>query len=155
MSNYILLEKQIPSILEDERNPISNMANFSALLFNSMQDINWLGFYLFNGKELIVGPFQGKPACVRIPLEKGVCGRCASTKQTIIVEDVDKFPGHIACDVASKSEIVLPIVIGSKLIGVLDIDSPIKSRFNKSDKEGLEILLAKLIENTDFNYKQL
>ena len=150
MSNYRDLLKMLPSVLEGERNFISNTANFSALVFNNIKNLNWVGFYIYNGKELIVGPFQGQTACVRIKLGNGVCGKAAEKRETIIVEDVNEFEGHIACDPNSRSEIVVPIVIDNELIGVLDIDSPLPDRFNEEDKVGLESLLKILIENTDF-----
>lgn len=146
---YDLLIKQLPHVLEGETNVITNFANFSSLLFNSMSDVNWVGFYIFTGKELLLGPFQGKPACVRLQLGKGVCGTSFAQNKTIIVQDVDKFPGHIACDADSKSEIVIPIVKNEKLYGVLDIDSPNLSRFDENDSKYLEILLNLLVEHSD------
>lgn len=146
---YDLLIKQLPHVLEGETNVITNFANFSSLLFNSMSDVNWVGFYIFTGKELLLGPFQGKPACVRLQIGKGVCGTSFSQNKTIIVQDVDKFPGHIACDADSKSEIVIPIVKNEKLYGVLDIDSPNLSRFDENDSKYLEILLNLLVEHSD------
>lgn len=146
---YDLLIKQLPHVLEGETNVITNLANFSALLFNSMKDVNWVGFYIYTGTELLLGPFQGKPACVRLQIGKGVCGTSFGKKQTIIVDNVDDFPGHIACDAESKSEIVIPLLKDSKLYGVLDIDSPIISRFDKNDSKDLEILLNLLVEHSD------
>ena len=146
---YDLLIKQLPHVLEGETNVITNFANFSSLLFNSMSDVNWVGFYIFTGKELLLGLFQGKPACVRLQLGKGVCGTSFAQNKTIIVQDVDKFPGHIACDADSKSEIVIPIVKNEKLYGVLDIDSPNLSRFDENDCKYLEILLNLLVEHSD------
>ncbi|PKL79645.1 MAG: GAF domain-containing protein [Ignavibacteriae bacterium HGW-Ignavibacteriae-4] len=146
---YDLLIKQLPHVLEGETNVITNFANFSALLFNSMEYVNWVGFYVFTGKELLLGPFQGKPACVRLQLGKGVCGTSFANNQTLVVDNVDEFPGHIACDAESKSEIVIPLVKEGKLYGVLDIDSPIISRFDENDRINLEILLNLLVEKSD------
>lgn len=146
---YDLLIKQLPHVLEGETNVITNFANFSALLFNSMDKVNWVGFYVFTGKELLLGPFQGKPACVRLQLGKGVCGTSFANNQTLVVDNVDEFPGHIACDAESKSEIVIPLVKEGKLYGVLDIDSPIISRFDENDRINLEILLNLLVEKSD------
>ena len=146
---YDLLIKQLPHILEGEKNVITNLANFSAMIFNSLDKLNWVGFYLYTGKELLLGPFQGKPACVRISIGKGVCGTAFKEARTLVVDDVDTFDGHIACDADSKSEIVIPMQKNGTLYGVLDIDSPIKNRFDESDRENLEKLLNLLIENTD------
>ena len=146
---YDLLIKQLPHVLEGETNVITNFANFSALLFNSMDKVNWVGFYVFTGKELLLGPFQGKPACVRLQLGKGVCGTSFANNQTLVVDNVDEFPGHIACDAESKSEIVIPLVKEGKLYGVLDIDSPIISRFDENDRINLDILLNLLVEKSD------
>lgn len=119
---------------------IANAANFSALLYHALPDVNWVGFYFFDGRELVVGPFQGKPACVRIAIGRGVCGTAAQTRSTQLVPDVHAFPGHIACDSASRSEIVIPLLQGETLIGVLDIDSPLPGRFDSEDQQGLEAL---------------
>lgn len=136
---YRDLVQQLRSLLEGERDPIANAANTSALLFEQMRDINWAGFYfLRNGNELIVGPFQGKPACVRIPVGRGVCGTAVERGQSILVEDVHAFPGHIACDAASRSELVVPLVRDGKVVGVLDLDSPIPARFDAEDLAGIE-----------------
>ncbi|MBE6012153.1 MAG: GAF domain-containing protein [Lachnospiraceae bacterium] len=136
--NYEMLNQALKSLIEDETDALANLCNSAALLFYSMKDINWAGFYLYKENQLILGPFQGKPACIRIPMGRGVCGTAAHKKEPIIVEDVHQFPGHIACDGASQSEIVLPIIKDSILFGVLDIDSPIKSRFNENDQKGLQ-----------------
>ncbi len=149
--NYSDLLKQLPHILENETNFISNCSNFSALLFNSLENLNWVGFYFVSNTNLILGPFQGKPACVKIEIGKGVCGSSAKEFKTIVVEDVHNFLGHIACDTDSNSEIVIPIIIDNELIGVLDIDSPILNRFQENDQDSLEKLLSKLIELTDFS----
>jgi L-methionine (R)-S-oxide reductase len=148
---YNLLLNQLESVLEGERNPIANTANFAALLFQSLENINWCGFYFLSGKDLVLATFQGKIACMRIPLGKGVCGTAAINRRTERVADVHLFPGHIACDSASESEIVIPIIVNQELIGVLDIDSPIKNRFSENDQIQVEKLLDKLIELSDFD----
>lgn len=130
---------------------LADLANAAALLYINMQQINWSGFYLYRGGELVLGPFQGKPACVRIELGKGVCGTAAATGETQLVPDVHQFPGHIACDEASQSEIVIPMIKDGRLLGVLDIDSPIKNRFNEEDQAGLEELVAILIKYIDWS----
>jgi GAF domain-containing protein len=126
------------------------MANMASLLYFSLPTINWSGFYLFDGKELVLGPFHGKPACVRIQMGKGVCGTSALNKEILLINNVHEFPGHIACDADSKSEIVIPLIKGEKIIGVLDIDSPIYSRFDNDDKVGLLYLTEILLSATDF-----
>ncbi len=136
--NYSILNKQLSALLSGETNLIANLSNTSALLNVFLKDINWVGFYLLENNDLVLGPFQGLPACIRIPLGKGVCGTAAQSAKTIIVDDVDQFPGHIACDAASKSEIVIPIFKDGKLIAVLDVDSPQKSRFSKEEAQYLE-----------------
>ena len=145
-ANYVMLSKQLDALLTGEKNAIANLSNASALLNQFFDQINWVGFYLMEDGELVLGPFQGLPACVRIPLGRGVCGTAAKTKETVIVPDVHAFPGHIACDAASQSEIVVPIVKNGELLGVLDIDSPIKERFSEQDKEGLEQFIQVLIK---------
>ncbi|MGG3450743.1 GAF domain-containing protein [Domibacillus aminovorans] len=134
---YALVTKQLEALLAGEPNKIANLSNASALLGQFLDRINWVGFYLYDGHELILGPFQGLPACVRIPLGKGVCGTAAFEQKTIRVADVNEFPGHIACDAASRSEIVVPLVKDGELIGVLDIDSPEVNRFEEEDEIGL------------------
>ncbi|MFO7264106.1 MAG: hypothetical protein A6D91_03390 [Bacillaceae bacterium G1] len=141
---YIWLLKQFTSLTAGESNAIANLANTAALLNHALQDINWVGFYLLEGEELVLGPFQGLPACVRIPLGKGVCGTAAVQKKTIRVDDVHQFPGHIACDAASNSEIVVPILKNGQLLGVLDIDSPLYRRFDETDEYYLEQLCTQL-----------
>ena len=141
---YAILTRQTVALVEDEPNIIANLSNVSALLFQELKDINWAGFYLDDGKDLVLGPFQGKPACVRIQYGSGVCGSAFSRDAVERVEDVHKFEGHIACDVASHSEIVLPLYQGSRLIGVLDIDSPKKARFDQEDETGLTLLVNEL-----------
>jgi len=145
--NYKTINQQIQSIIADEYDWVANLANISAILFENLSDINWAGFYLFKDEQLVLGPFQGKVACIRIELNKGVCGTAASQQQTLVVEDVHQFDGHIACDAASNSEIVVPIIIAGKLVGVLDIDSPLLGRFSKVDKLGLESTVKMLSEH--------
>ena len=137
---YPLLAHQLQSITEGIPHKIANLANTSALLWEALRDINWVGFYLLEQNKLVLGPFQGKVACIEIPLGRGVCGTAASLGQTVRVEDVHAFPGHIACDSASNSEIVIPLYFGGQLVGVLDIDSPLPGRFTADDQTGLEIL---------------
>ncbi|MBY0146562.1 GAF domain-containing protein [Neobacillus niacini] len=145
--NYQLVKKQLQALLHGEKNQIANLSNTSALLNQFLDRINWVGFYLLDdNNELVLGPFQGLPACVRIPLGKGVCGTSAQNKETLRVEDVHQFPGHIACDAASNSEIVIPLIKDGELLGVLDIDSPEKNRFDELDQEQLEELTAILVE---------
>lgn len=140
---YQSLVKQTESLITGEPNIIANMANISALLFTSLDDVNWAGFYLIDSPtELVLGPFQGNPACIRIPLGKGVCGTAAATAQTQLVEDVHAFAGHIACDAASNSEIVIPVHKNGEVFAVLDIDSPSIARFDADDQQGLEALVA-------------
>jgi len=143
---YRQLSGQLRVLLEGETDFIANAANFSSLLYHSLPDVNWVGFYLLKGDELVLGPFQGKPACVRIAIGKGVCGVAAEQRQTILVDNVHEFPGHIACDSASNSEIVVPLVVAGKLIGVLDLDSPSLARFDDDDASGLNELTDILIE---------
>ena len=143
---YQRLAQQADALMAEETNLIANLANLSALLFMELEDINWAGFYLYENDELVLGPFQGLPACIRIPVGRGVCGTAASTLQTQLVTDVHDFPGHIACDAASNSEIVVPIVINDKLIGVLDIDSPSIGRFDNDDLIGAELLVSQLVK---------
>ena len=137
---YQSLLQAARALLQMEQDPIANAANTSALLFNTLSGLNWAGFYILRGDTLVLGPFQGKPACVRIPLGKGVCGTAAQKQQTLVVKDVHAFPGHIACDAASNSEIVIPIIKNGKLWGVLDIDSPLLARFDETDQQFLEQL---------------
>lgn len=150
---YHILETQLDHLLMDEPNDIANLSNMSSLLGLFLKDINWVGFYLWYEKEnmLILGPFQGKPACIRIPSGKGVCGEAVAGKKTMLVDDVLAFPGHIACDPVSRSEIVIPILDGNHVIGVLDIDSPIPNRFDADDRMGLEKLVNVLKKHTVFS----
>mgnify|MGYP002653004146 FL=1 len=145
-TNYDLLQKQLISLIEDESNLIAILSNTSALLNDHLDQVNWVGFYLIENNELILGPFQGHPACVHIQIGKGVCGTAVSNNETQVVKDVHQFPGHIACDANSNSQIVIPIHKDNKIIGVLDIDAPIKSRFNDEDRKELEKVVS-IIEN--------
>jgi L-methionine (R)-S-oxide reductase len=140
MTNYAELAAMLESLLASEHDLIANAANTAALIYSSVPHLNWAGFYFLKESELVVGPFQGKPACVRIALGQGVCGTAAAARKTIVVPDVHAFPGHIACDAASRSEIVVPLLSGESLLGVLDIDSPLLGRFSDEDRHGLERL---------------
>ncbi len=139
---YAQLADQAAALLDGERDRVANAANLSALVYHALPALNWVGFYFFDGTELVVGPFQGLPACVRIPLDKGVCGAAARTGQTQRVADVHAFPGHIACDAASRSELVVPLLRDGTLIGVFDLDSPVPDRFDVEDQAGLEAIAA-------------
>ena len=145
MTDYKLLCEQLESLVGGVPHRTANLANASALLWESLADINWSGFYLREGEKLILGPFQGKPACIEIPLSRGVCGAAAREDSTQLVPDVHAFPGHIACDCASRSEIVVPLHGGGAVCGVLDIDSPLPGRFSEADREGLE-RFARILE---------
>ena len=142
---YAQLNQQFGLLIGDEHDFIANMANMAALLFHQLPDLNWAGFYLMRDDALVLGPFQGKPACIRIPLGRGVCGTAAATRETQVVPDVHAFPGHIACDADSRSEIVVPLLIGVKVIGVLDLDSPRPGRFDEDDRAGLEAAALHLL----------
>lgn len=144
---YAQLLEQARALLHGERDRIANAANLSALVYHALPDLNWVGFYFFDGTELVVGPFQGLPACVRIPLDKGVCGAAARTRTTQRVEDVNAFPGHIACDSASRSELVVPLYRGDALLGVFDLDSPLPARFTVEDQHGLEAIARAFLES--------
>jgi len=152
MMNYSLLEKQLKSLIEPEKDMIANMANMSALIFQEMENINWVGFYLKKGNELVLGPFQGKAACVRISWGKGVCGTAAQRQESIVVQNVHEFPGHIACDSASNSELVVPIIHQKKVKAVFDLDSPIIGRFSEEDKQAMERLVDIFILHTHFDF---
>ncbi len=143
---YLLLESQARALCEGETDAVANAANLSALLFNSLPQVNWAGFYFLRGNTLVVGPFQGKPACVRIPLGRGVCGTAAAGRQTQRIADVNAFDGHIACDADSRSEIVVPLVHRGEVLGVLDIDAPVPNRFDADDQAGLEAIAAVWLE---------
>jgi GAF domain-containing protein len=147
---YKELCDELAAILKGERDLVANAANTAALVFHRLDHVNWVGFYLLRGDELVLGPFQGKPACVRIPLGKGVCGTAARQKATVIVPDVHAFRGHIACDAASQSEIVLPIMDGERLVGVFDLDSPVVGRFDSQDGAGLQQIIAEFQKATCF-----
>jgi L-methionine (R)-S-oxide reductase len=146
---YASLVVQLRSLLQGEFDYVANAANFAALLFNSLPNVNWAGFYFLQGEELVLGPFQGNPACVRIPLGQGVCGMAAAQCETIIVPNVHEFPGHIACDVASNSEIVVPLFDGKRLLGVLDVDSQSVGRFDDRDAEGLNELATVFVAHEE------
>ncbi len=145
--DYALLGAQLDALLKDESDALANAANFVALLYDALPGINWLGIYVLRGNELVLGPFQGKPACVRIPLGKGVCGTAARDLKTMRVADVHNFDGHIVCDPASRSEIVVPLISSGRLLGVLDIDSPEPARFSDEDLTGVESLRDTYIKN--------
>jgi L-methionine (R)-S-oxide reductase len=147
LEQYSMLSKQLDALLTGETNKVANLSNASSLLNQFLERVNWVGFYLMQDGELVLGPFQGLPACVRIPVGKGVCGTAVSEKKTMLIKDVHEFPGHIACDAASRSEIVIPLVQNGEVIGVLDIDSPELSRFNEEDQEGLELFTEVLLKH--------
>ncbi len=148
---YKELNQLAGGLLSSEADPTAGMANLSSLLFQVLPAINWSGFYILRGEQLVLGPFHGQPACTRIPLGHGVCGVAAQEKRVVRVDDVDEFPGHIACDAASSSEIVLPILIGGELKAVMDIDSPIAQRFTEEDEEGLKALCELVIKYLDWD----
>ena len=149
MTDYKELKAQLDALTEGVAHPIANLANASALLWQSLPELNWAGFYLLEGDRLVLGPFQGKTACIEIPLGRGVCGTAAAEDRTMVVEDVHCFRGHIACDSASNSEIVVPLRRNGRVVGVLDLDSPVKNRFTETDRAGLEAFAA-LLETRDF-----
>ncbi|WP_442113130.1 GAF domain-containing protein [Pseudomonas sp. NUPR-001] len=149
LEGYALMAAQLEALFADERDFIANAAQFSAFLYSQVDDLNWAGFYLNRNEELVLGPFQGQVACVRIAFGRGVCGAAAATRETQRVEDVHAFPGHIACDSASNSELVIPLVKDGRLIGVLDLDSPKLARFSEADQVGLERLAAIFLRLTD------
>ncbi len=147
--NYEMLYDSMKALIEDEKDWIANLANVSALLFNHLEKVNWAGFYLMKEGELVLGPFQGKPACIRIEVGSGVCGSAVEDRKTYVVDNVHQFEGHIACDAASNSEIVVPLFYEDQIIGVLDIDSPVKSNFDDLDKKYLEKMVNHLIEASE------
>lgn len=149
LNGYTLLQAQLESLLADERDFIANASQFSAFLFHQLEDLNWAGFYLNRNEELVLGPFQGQIACVRIPFGRGVCGAAAKSRQTQRVEDVHAFAGHIACDSASNSELVVPLIKDGRLIGVLDLDSPSIGRFSEQDQQGVEALVEIFLRLSD------
>jgi GAF domain-containing protein len=142
MTDYKLLDAQTAALLRDEPDALASAANFVALLYDALDDVNWLGIYVLRGDELVLGPFQGKPACVHIDIGSGVCGTAAASLETQRVPDVHAFPGHIVCDTASRSEIVVPLIVNGSLVGVLDVDSPTPDRFSEEDQAGIEQLCA-------------
>jgi GAF domain-containing protein len=146
---YADLARDLRALLSGERDLVANAANTAALIWDALPDLNWAGFYLYKSGELVLGPFQGKPACVRIAIGKGVCGTAAQRRATVLVEDVHAFPGHIACDSASNSELVVPLLRGAELLGVLDLDSPRHARFTQADARGLEQLARIYVESLD------
>ena len=143
---YRDLARQLAALIAGEPDPIANAANTAALIYHGLPDLNWAGFYFRNGAELVLGPFQGKPACVRIPIGKGVCGTAAARATTVLVPDVHDFPGHIACDPDSRSELVVPLIKDGSVLGVLDLDSPLPARFDELDRDGCEQLVALLLD---------
>ena len=149
--NYTELHLNLAGLLMDERDPWANLANASALLWQGLPGLNWVGFYLWRDWQLIVGPFQGKPACVRIGLGQGVCGMAAARRETVIVDDVHAFAGHIACDADSNSEIVVPLLMDTRLLGVLDLDSPSHGHFGPADAVGLEEFVSQLVAGCDWD----
>ena len=146
---YAELARQLTGLLAGEQDFIANAANMAALIFNTVPDLNWAGFYFLQGDVLVLGPFQGKPACVRIPLGRGVCGAAAAGRQTLRIEDVNAFPDHIACDSASRSELVVPLLRDGEVLGVLDLDSPHPGRFTAADQAGMERLAALFVSASD------
>jgi L-methionine (R)-S-oxide reductase len=144
---YSNLAEQLAALLAGEPDRIANAANMAALLYHGLPDLNWAGFYFREGAELVLGPFQGKPACVRIAIGRGVCGAAAARAATVLVPDVHEFPGHIACDPLSRSELVVPLLEGGEVLGVLDLDSPSPGRFDECDREGCERLVALLVDH--------
>jgi L-methionine (R)-S-oxide reductase len=143
--DYALILRQVESLLEGERDPIANAANIAAVLYGGLPEVNWAGFYFLRSGELVLGPFQGEPACVRIPIGSGVCGTAAERRETVVVPDVHAFPGHIACDPRSRSEIVVPVLAAGDLIGVLDLDSPREGRFGPQERELLEAVVGRYV----------
>ncbi|MBS7695971.1 MULTISPECIES: GAF domain-containing protein [unclassified Chelatococcus] len=151
---YRELGTQLQALLDGERDATANAANTSALLFQMMPDLNWAGFYFMRGGELVLGPFQGKPACVRIPVGRGVCGAAVERRQSVLVEDVHTFPGHIACDAASRSELVVPLIKDGAVIGVIDLDSPHEGRFDALDQSGIEVIATIYLSASETNQLQ-
>jgi L-methionine (R)-S-oxide reductase len=147
-ANYREIATQLSGLFSGERDGLANTANMCALLYQMLPNVNWVGFYFLQGGELVLGPFQGKVACVRIPLGRGVCGTAAARREILVVPDVNEFPGHIACDASSRSEIVVPLVQAGRLLGVLDLDSPNLSRFDHEDKEGLQAAANLLLQSS-------
>ncbi len=148
---YNFMKMRLTALIGEESDWLANLSNAAALMWQILEDVNWTGFYLMKDEKLVLAPFQGKPACVNLTLGKGVCGTAASTKEVQLVKDVHDFPGHVACDSASNSEIVLPIIVDGKVVGVLDIDSPILNRFDEEDVEGLSKFVDVLVKYVDFD----
>jgi L-methionine (R)-S-oxide reductase len=148
---YAEARTQLAGLFSGERNGLANAANMCALLYQMLRDVNWVGFYFLQGGELVLGPFQGKVACVRIAMGRGVCGTSAAHREILVVPDVNEFPGHIACDAASRSEIVLPVIQGGRLLGVLDLDSPQRARFDHEDRDGLQACVELLLKASDLS----
>jgi L-methionine (R)-S-oxide reductase len=144
---YGELVRELDALFAGEPDPVANAANAAAAVFHALPELNWAGFYFLRGGELVLGPFQGRPACVRIALGQGVCGSAAAERRSIVVEDVDAFPGHIACDTASRSELVVPLIAGDALLGVLDLDSPMRGRFDDQDRAGCELLAEVMLRH--------
>ncbi len=147
---YDELHSQLRALLTGERDWLANFANAASLIFHTLPDLNWAGFYLLKDSELVLGPFQGKPACIRIAVGRGVCGGAVAQGRTLVVPDVHEFPGHIACDAASRAELVAPLRVGGEIVGVLDLDSPCPGRFDEEDRIGCERLMRTLLEASEF-----
>jgi L-methionine (R)-S-oxide reductase len=147
---YAELTQALQALISGETDALANLANGAALLYQTLPAVNWVGFYLARGEELVLGPFQGKPACVRIAKGRGVCGAAVERRETVVVPDVSRFPGHIACDAASRSEIVVPLISGGRVVGVIDVDAPEIGRFDEEDRHGLERFAAVLAERVDW-----
>ncbi|HEY2463336.1 MAG TPA: GAF domain-containing protein [Steroidobacteraceae bacterium] len=150
-ATYREIGVQLSGLFSGERNGVANTANMCALLYQMLADVNWVGFYFLQGGELVLGPFQGRVACIRIPLGRGVCGTAAARRETLVVPDVNEFPGHIACDAASRSEIVVPLIQQGRLLGVLDLDSPNISRFDHEDRDGLQAAAILLLQSSQLD----
>lgn len=148
---YAALHRQLAALFDGERHGLANTANMAAALYENLPELNWAGFYFLQGGELVLGPFQGRAACVRIAIGRGVCGTAAARRETIVVEDVHEFPGHIACDSASRSEVVVPLLYRDRLLGVLDLDSPRLARFDREDADGLGAAVSLLLEASDLS----
>lgn len=144
---YAELAQELDALLAGESDPVANVANAAAAIYHALPDLNWAGFYFLRGDELVLGPFQGRPACVRIPVGKGVCGTAALQRRSVLVPDVEAFPGHIACDSASRSELVVPLIVADALLGVLDLDSPVLGRFDETDRAGCEHLAGIIVRH--------
>jgi L-methionine (R)-S-oxide reductase len=150
-TRYQQLNTQLAELFANETNGLANAANLCSVLYHGLPDLNWVGFYFLQGDELVLGPFQGKVACVRIALGRGVCGTAAQRRETLVVPDVHEFPGHIACDAASRSEIVVPLLQNGRLLGVLDVDSPELARFDREDRDGLNAICSLLLEKSELS----